>query len=121
MLTLTEMLEEVIRSGGSDLHLTTGTPPQIRVDGKLRPIGSAPLTTADTESLAYSVMTDAQRQSFEEKRELDFAFCVRELSRFRADVFRQRGAVACAFRAVPFEIKSFETLGLPPVVETAVR
>ena len=117
MLTLAEMLEEVIHSGGSDLHLTIGTPPQIRVDGKLRPLGSTPLTAADTESLAYGVMTDAQKQAFEEKRELDFAFCVRELSRFRADVFRQRGAVACAFRAVPFEIKSFEALGLPPVVE----
>jgi twitching motility protein PilT len=117
MLTLAEMLEEVIHSGGSDLHLTIGTPPQIRVDGKLRPLGSTPLTAADTESLAYGVMTDAQKQAFEEKRELDFAFCVRELSRFRADVFRQRGAVACAFRAVPFEIKSFEALGVPPVVE----
>ena len=117
MLTLAEMLEEVIHSGGSDLHLTIGTPPQIRVDGKLRPLGSTPLTAADTESLAYGVMTDAQKQAFEEKWELDFAFCIRELSRFRADVFRQRGAVACAFRAVPFEIKSFEALGLPPVVE----
>jgi twitching motility protein PilT len=111
------MLEEVIHFGGSDLHLTTGTPPQIRVDGKLRPLGSAPLTAADTERLAYSIMTDAQKHAFEEKWELDFSFCIRELSRFRADVFRQRGAVACAFRVVPFEIKSFEALGLPPVVE----
>jgi twitching motility protein PilT len=117
MLTLAEMLEEVIHFGGSDLHLTTGTPPQIRVDGKLRPLGSAPLTAADTERLAYSIMTDAQKHAFEEKWELDFSFCIRELSRFRADVFRQRGAVACAFRVVPFEIKSFEALGLPPVVE----
>jgi twitching motility protein PilT len=117
MLTLAEMLEEVIHSGGSDLHLTIGTPPQIRVDGKLRPLGSTALTAEDTESLAYGVMTDAQKQAFEEKRELDFAFSIRELSRFRADVFRQRGAVACAFRVVPFEIKSFEALGLPPVIE----
>jgi twitching motility protein PilT len=117
MLTLAKMLEEVVYSGGSDLHLTTGTPPQIRVDGKLRPLGSAPLTAADTESLAYSIMTDAQKHAFDEKWELDFSFCIGELSRFRADVFRQRGAVACAFRAVPFEIKSFEDLGLPQVVE----
>jgi twitching motility protein PilT len=117
MLTLAEMLEEVIHSGGSDLHLTMGAAPQIRVDGKLRPLGSVPLTAADTESLAYSVMTDAQKHAFKEQWELDFSFCIRELSRFRADVFRQRGAVACAFRAVPFEIKSFEALGLPPVVE----
>src|SRR5262245_6920970 len=117
MLTLAEMLEEVVHCGGSDLHLTAGTPPRIRVDGKLRPLGSAPLTAADTENLAYSVMTDAQKHAFEEKWELDFSFCISELSRFRADVFRQRGAVACAFRTVPFEIKSFEALGLPQVVE----
>jgi twitching motility protein PilT len=117
MLTLTEMLEEVIRSGGSDLHLTTGAPPQIRVDGRLRPIDSQLLAAADTERLAYSLMTDAQKHAFEEKGELDFSFCIRELSRFRADVFRQRGAVASAFRVVPFDIKSFEALGLPPVVE----
>jgi len=117
MLTLAAMLQQVIQVGGSDLHLTPGTPPQIRVDGKLRPLGSPPLTAADTERLAYSIMTDAQKQAFEDKWELDFSFCIRELSRFRADVFRQSGAVACAFRAVPFEIKSFETLGLPPVVE----
>jgi twitching motility protein PilT len=117
IFTLDEMLEEVIHSGGSDLHLTTGTPPHIRVDGKLRPLGTVPLTPADTERLAYSIMTDAQKHIFEEKWELDFSFCVRELSRFRVDVFRQRGSVACAFRAIPFDIKSFEALGLPPAAE----
>src|SRR3712207_3919900 len=78
--------------------------------------GIRPLTSADTKSLAYSVLTDAQKHRFEENLELDFSFGVRGLSRFRANLFNQRGAVGAVFRAIPYEIKSFEVLGLPPVV-----
>jgi twitching motility protein PilT len=103
--------------GGSDLHLTTNTLPQVRVDGHLRPIeGARSLTSADTKSLAYSVLTDAQKHRFEENLELDFSFGVRGLSRFRANLFNQRGAVGAVFRAIPYEIKDFDQLSLPSVV-----
>jgi twitching motility protein PilT len=116
-VSLSELLKKLIELGGSDLHLTTNTPPQVRVDGHLRPIESIrALTSADTKSLAYSVLTDAQKHRFEENLELDFSFGVRGLSRFRANLFNQRGAVGAVFRAIPYEIKSFEALGLPPVV-----
>ena len=118
-LSLSDLLKKLIEFGGSDLHLTTNTAPQIRVDGHLRPLeGIRMLTSADTKSLAYSVLTDAQKHRFEEALELDFSFGVRGLSRFRANLFNQRGAVGAVFRAIPYEIKSFETLGLPAVVST---
>jgi twitching motility protein PilT len=116
-LSLSDLLKKLIEMGGSDLHLTTNTPPQVRVDGHLRPIeGARTLTSADTKALAYSVLTDAQKHRFEEALELDFSFGVRGLSRFRANLFNQRGAVGAVFRAIPYEIKSFDDLGLPAVV-----
>jgi twitching motility protein PilT len=116
-LSLSDLLKRLIELGGSDLHLTTNTPPQVRVHGELRPLEDLKsLTSADTKQLAYSVLTDAQKHRFEENLELDFSFGVRGLSRFRANLFNQRGAVGAVFRAIPYEIKSFETLGLPPVV-----
>ncbi len=117
MITLAELLQKVLHSGGSDLHLTIGTPPQIRVDGQLQPLEMPPLMAADTKRLAYSVLTDAQKHSFEEKWEIDFSFGIKDLCRFRGNVFTQRGAVGAVFRVIPFEIKGFEALGLPPVVE----
>ncbi|HEY0077867.1 MAG TPA: type IV pilus twitching motility protein PilT [Pyrinomonadaceae bacterium] len=116
-LSLSDLLKKLIEMGGSDLHITTNSPPQIRVDGHLRPIDSIrALTSSDTKALAYSVLTDAQKHRFEEALELDFSFGVRGLSRFRANLFNQRGAVGAVFRAIPYEIKSFDALGLPPVV-----
>jgi twitching motility protein PilT len=116
-LSLSDLLKKLIELGGSDLHLTTNTPPQVRVDGALKPLdGFKTLTSADTKQLAYSVLTDAQKHRFEESLELDFSFGVRGLSRFRANLFNQRGAVGCVFRAIPYEIRSFEQLGLPAVV-----
>jgi twitching motility protein PilT len=117
MLTLAEMLQRAIQAGASDLHLTIGTPPQYRVDGKLRPMDLPPLTPADTKRLAYSVMTDTQKHAFEEKWEFDFSFGIKDLCRFRGNIFTQRGAVGAVFRMIPFDIRSFEALGLPPVVQ----
>ncbi len=117
-LSLSDLLKKLIELGGSDLHLTTNTPPQVRVHGELRPLENfKSLNSADTKQLAYSVLTDAQKHRFEENLELDFSFGVRGLSRFRANLFNQRGAVGAVFRAIPYEIKSFETLNLPPVVQ----
>jgi twitching motility protein PilT len=117
MNTLPEMLQKTMNSGASDLHITMGTPAQVRVDGQLRPIDDQVLSASDTKRLAYSVMTDSQKHQFEEKWELDFSFGIKDLCRFRANVFTQKGAVAAVFRIIPFEVKSFSTLNLPPVVE----
>ena len=118
-ISLSDLLKKLIEMGGSDLHITTNSPPQIRIDGHLRPLeGFRALSSADTKALAYSVLTDAQKHRFEEALELDFSFGVRGLSRFRANLFNQRGAVGAVFRAIPYEIKTFDALGLPPVVAT---
>jgi twitching motility protein PilT len=117
-ISLSELLRKLSELGGSDLHITTGSPPQVRVDGHLRPLEAyRVLTSADTKQLAYSVLTDAQKHRFEENLELDFSFGVKGLSRFRANLFNQRGAVGAVFRAIPYEIKAFEDLGLPVVVK----
>lgn len=117
-ISLSDLLRKLSELGGSDLHVTTGTPPQVRVDGHIRPLeGYRSLTSSDTKQLAYSVLTDAQKHRFEENLELDFSFGVKGLSRFRANIFNQRGAVGAVFRAIPYEIKSFEALGLPAVVK----
>ena len=113
-ISLSELLRSLSELHGSDLHITTGSPPQVRVHGHLRPLeGYRNLTSADTKQLAYSVLTDAQKHRFEENLELDFSFGVKGLSRFRANIFNQRGAVGAVFRAIPYEIKAFEDLGLP--------
>ena len=118
-ITLSELLRKLDELHGSDLHITTGSAPQIRVDGHLRPLEAyRTLTSADTKQLAYSVLTDAQKHRFEENLELDFSFGVKGLSRFRANIFNQRGAVGAVFRAIPYEIKPFEGLGLPAVVKS---
>src|SRR5436190_7783747 len=117
-VSLSELLHKLSEFGGSDLHITTGTPPLVRVHGEIRPLdGYGPLTSSDTKQLAYSVLTDAQKHRFEENLELDFSFGVKGLSRFRANIFNQRGAVCAVFRAIPYEIKSFDELGLPTVVK----
>ena len=114
---LTELLTEMINCGASDLHLTVGASPQIRVDGRLVPLALPKLTPDDTKELAYGVLTETQRSQFERTNELDLSFGIRGLSRFRANVFRQRYCVAMALRRIPFEILGFEKLGLPQVVE----
>src|ERR687898_1689107 len=117
-ISLSELLRKLSELGGSDLHVTTGTPPLVRVHGTIRPLdGYRPLTSSETKQLAYSVLTDAQKHRFEENLELDFSFGVKGLSRFRANLFNQRGAVGAVFRAIPYEIKAFEELGLPAVVK----
>ncbi len=112
-ITLSELLKKMIEMGGSDLHLSTNSPPRIRVHGKLRPLDMPPLTAADTKALAYSVLTDVQKHRLEENLELDFSFGLKSLARFRGNIFHQRGAVAAVFRTIPWEIKSFDALGLP--------
>src|SRR6266481_1365788 len=115
-IALSELLRKMTEQGGSDLHITTNSAPMVRVHGVLRPLEYAELSPAETKQLAYSVLTDAQKHRFEETLELDFSFGIKGLSRFRANIFNQRGAVGAVFRSIPYEIKSFEELGLPAVV-----
>jgi twitching motility protein PilT len=114
--TLSELLKRMVELGGSDLHITTNSPPQVRIHGHLQPLDLPQLTAADTKALAYSVMTDAQKHRFEEDLELDFSFGLKGLARFRANCFNQRGACGAVFRVIPYEIKSFQQLALPPIV-----
>src|SRR5881409_1139729 len=116
-ITLSELLKKMIEMGGSDLHITTNSAPRVRVHGRLRTLDMPPLTAADTKALAYSVLTDAQKHRFEENLELDFSFGLKNLARFRGNVFNQRGAVGAVFRTIPWEIKGFDALGLPGVVK----
>jgi twitching motility protein PilT len=116
MANLHQLLKAMVEKGASDLHITTGSAPQLRIDGKLVPLKTGALSPVETKQLCYSILTDAQKHKFEEESELDLSFGVKGLSRFRANVFMQRGAVAGAFRTIPFKILSFQELGLPPIV-----
>ena len=118
---LYELLQLMAERGASDLHITTGSPPQLRINGKLTPIGSTALAASDTKQMCYSILTEAQKHRFEEENELDLSFGVKGLSRFRANIFVQRGAVSGAIRSIPFQVKSFEELGLPPVARELVK
>jgi twitching motility protein PilT len=117
MANLHQLLKAMVEKGASDLHLTTGSPPQLRVDGRLTPLRMDPLSPQDTKQACYSILTDAQKHRFEANNELDLSFGVKGLARFRANIFVQRGAVAGAFRTIPYKILTFEELGLPPVIE----
>ena len=116
-VSLHQLLKTMVEKGGTDLHITTNSPPLIRVDGLLVTLSHPPMTAVDTKKLAYSVLTDAQKHRFEESLELDISFGVKGLARFRANIYMQRGAVAGAFRRIPYEILGFRELGLPPAVE----
>ena len=117
MINFHQLLKDLVERGGSDLHITTNTSPQIRIDGKLTPMDIPPLTPIETKQLCYSILTDSQKHKFEEENELDLSFGVKGLSRFRGNIFVQRGAVAGVFRVIPYKILTFEELGLPPIVK----
>ena len=118
-LSLRVLLQEMIQRGASDLHVTVGNPATIRIDGELTNSNTGQvLAPKDTLQLAYSILTDNQKKRFETEDELDFSFGVQNLSRFRGNVYKQRGCVAMAIRQIPYEIVSIEKLGLPPVINT---
>ncbi|MCP5046547.1 MAG: type IV pilus twitching motility protein PilT, partial [bacterium] len=115
-LPLPQLLKIMVDEGGTDLHITTNSAPVIRVHGKLKRVDHPMLSPAETKQIIYSILNDSQKYKFEEQWELDFSFGIKGIARFRANVFMQRGAVAGAFRRIPYEIWSFERLGLPAVV-----
>ncbi len=118
MATLPELLKTLVEMGGSDLHITTSTPPQVRVHGHLQRLEGGEMTPSETKQLAYSVLTDSQKKRFEETLELDFSYGLKGLARFRCNMFNQRGAVGAVYRVIPEKIRSFQELSLPPVLAT---
>ncbi|HEX8211768.1 MAG TPA: PilT/PilU family type 4a pilus ATPase [Longimicrobium sp.] len=118
-INLRSLLEEMIERGASDLHITAGERPKLRVDGNITDSSTDfILTPKDTLQLTYSILTENQKKRFETEDELDFSFGIQNLARFRGNVYRQRGCVALAIRQIPFKILTFEDLRLPPVVKT---
>ena len=115
--SLQQLLKTMVDNGASDLHITKNSPPQIRLDGNLVKLKTEPLSADDTKKICYSVLTDQQKAHFEEHNELDMSFGIQGLARFRANIFVQQGAVAGAFRLIPFKIRTFHELGLPPIVQ----
>lgn len=121
MMTLPSLLKAMLEHKASDMHITSGSPPVFRVHGQILKAKTENLTPADTKELCYSVLTDHQKATFEEHRQLDFSFGIRDLARFRANVFYQRGAVAGAFRHIPFDVPRLQQLGLPPLLEQLIQ
>ena len=117
MVNLRDLLHEMIEKRASDLHITAGLSPQLRVDGQIVSTSHEKLSPEDTLQITYSVLNEQQQKRFEEDKELDFSFGVKGLSRFRANVFLQRGVVSLAIRQIPYEILEMRQLGLPPVIE----
>lgn len=116
MIKLRDLLEQMVKMGASDLHLTVGSPPVVRIDGKLQRIGQELLTSEETKKLCYSMLSEKQKLKFEQNSELDFSFGIESMSRFRCNVFMQRGNVAVVLRRIPYKILTFEELGLPKVI-----
>jgi twitching motility protein PilT len=116
-VNLRALLEEMIEKEASDLHITAGERPKLRIDGDITD-SSVPdvLTPKDTLQLAYSVLTENQKKRFEQEDELDFSFGIQNLARFRGNVFKQRGCVALVIRMIPFNVRTFQELGLPPII-----
>lgn len=115
------LLKAMVDQNASDLHVTVGVPPEMRIGGKMVKVKTDALTHQDTKDLCYSVMTDPQKAIFESQLEMDFSFGVRDFSRFRANIFYQRGAVAGVFRRIPLTIPEFDTLGLPGILKKVIR
>jgi twitching motility protein PilT len=121
MMTLPQLLKAMLEHKASDMHITSGSPPTFRVHGNILKAKTQQLNPTETKELCYSVLTDYQKAVFEEHKQLDFSFGIRDLARFRGNVYFQRGAVAGAFRHIPFEIPRLATLGLPNMVENLMR
>jgi twitching motility protein PilT len=118
MPTMHELLTNMLDKGASDLHLAVGAPPLFRIDGRIKPFSSDKLGPDQVLKLSYSIMNEQQKKIFEQKKEVDFSFGVQNLARFRANVYLQRGCVSAAIRMIPYQIRTLEELGLPPVVGT---
>jgi twitching motility protein PilT len=120
-VTLPTLLKTMVDQGASDLHVTVGIPPRFRVSGRMVNVKIPPLTGLETRDLCYSVLNDSQKADFEKNLEIDFSFGIKDIARFRGNLFLQRGAVAGVFRRIPLSVPDFDQLKLPPVLKEIVR
>lgn len=118
---LSDYLKAMVEQQASDLHISTGVPPEFRIEGKMVKVKEPPLTATETKEICYSVLSEAQKAEFERYLELDFSFSIKDISRFRANLFIQKGSVAGVFRRIPFTVPQFESLGLPPVLKRVIK
>ncbi len=117
MSLMVEFLTNMVKAGASDLHLSVGTPPILRIDGRLHVVDFPPLTQDMVRGMVYSLLTSEQIERFERQKELDFSYEIPGVGRFRGNVYFQRGTIACALRSVPLKVKSIKELGLPPILK----
>ena len=120
-VSLPMLLKAMVDQNASDLHVTVGSPPQFRIDGGMVRVKTDALGPQETKELCYAVMSDSQKAEFERDLELDFSFGVKDVARFRGNVFYQRGAVGGVFRRIPMQIPPFDSLGLPPIIRELVK
>ncbi|MGE3263540.1 MAG: type IV pilus twitching motility protein PilT [Bacteriovoracia bacterium] len=120
-VTLQQLLKAMVEQDASDLHVTVGSPPQLRISGLMSKVKTDPFTSTDTKNLCYGVLTDAQKAEFEEKLEIDVSFGIKGMARFRGNIFMQRGSVAGVFRRIPFDIPDMNALGLPNIIREMVK
>jgi twitching motility protein PilT len=116
-----EVLHEVVETGASDLHLTTGVPPMVREHGRLRPLDHPALTAPATRKIIYSILSDAQQKRLDQDQQVDIAYSIPGKARFRVNAFFQRASVGAAFRLIPSEIPSLDELGLPSILVDFTR
>ena len=116
MISLRDLLEQMVKMDASDLHLTVGSPPVVRVDGKLQRLNYDMMTSEMTKKICYSMLNEKQKMKFEQHSELDFSFGIEQMSRFRCNMFMQRGNIAVAIRQIPYKIRTFDELALPKVI-----
>lgn len=120
-ISLPALLKTMVDQDASDLHITVGVPPEFRIQGKMVKVKADAMTLQDTKELCYSVLTDMQKSEFEKNCEIDFSFGIKEISRFRGNLFYQRGGVAGVFRRIPLNIPEFDALKLPQVLKKIIR
>lgn len=120
-VTLQQLLKAMVEQDASDLHITVGSPPQLRISGVMTKVKTDVLGSTETKNLCYGVLTDAQKAEFEEKMEIDVSFGIKNMARFRGNIFMQRGSVAGVFRRIPFEIPDMATLGLPAIIREMIK
>lgn len=121
MITLHQLLKAAVKQGASDLHIVAGSPPILRVEGRVVRVKSGDLTADQTRQICYSILTDSQKSRFETTKELDFSFGIKAMARFRGNLFFQRGAVSGVFRRIPLEIPDIDLLGLPKIISDLVN
>jgi len=120
-ISLPSLLKTMVEQSASDLHITVGVPPQFRISGKMVKVKTDSMGPQDTKELCYQVLTDSQKAEFERNLELDFSFGIKDVSRFRGNLFLQRGSVAAVFRRIPINIPDWDSIGIPKIMRDVIK